>query len=49
MKVLNGSTTRTIRVPITFLGTGDYRARLVRDQKDDAAAVKLNDLPREEP
>jgi alpha-glucosidase len=41
LAILNGSEARTIRVPITFLGTGSYRALLVRDQKDDAAAVKL--------
>jgi alpha-glucosidase len=42
--ILNGSQARTIRVPITFLGPGNHRALLVRDQKDDAAAVKLETI-----
>ena len=42
--VINGLTGRTIRVPVGFLGRGKYQATLVRDQQDDPAAVKIENL-----
>ena len=42
--VINGLTGRTIRVPVGFLGRGKYQATLVRDQQDDPAAVKIEEL-----
>jgi len=40
--ILNGLTSRTLRVPLTFLGRGTHRATLVRDDFDNAAAVKMD-------
>ena len=42
--VINGLTGRTIRVPVGFLGRGKYQATLVRDQQDEPAAVKIENL-----
>jgi alpha-glucosidase len=42
--VMNGLSGKTIRVPPGFLGAGKYEATLVRDQMDEAAAVKLESL-----
>jgi alpha-glucosidase len=39
LAVLNGSSPRTIQVPLTFLGEGRRQALLVRDRSDEAAAV----------
>jgi alpha-glucosidase len=38
---MNGPAARTVKVPLSFLGEGDYRAMLVRDDKNDAAAVTI--------
>jgi alpha-glucosidase len=38
--VLNGSTPKNIKVPLSFLGRGKYNAMLVRDKMDDAAAER---------
>lgn len=35
--VLNGTTGRTVDVPLGFLGTGKYQALLMRDEQDPAA------------
>ncbi len=43
MAVLNGSTAREIKVPLSFLGEGTYRGLLVRDRKDDPAAARLEE------
>jgi alpha-glucosidase len=43
LAILNGPEARTVQVPFSFLGSGTYRAMLVRDQKDDPAAVKLEE------
>jgi alpha-glucosidase len=40
---VNGPTARTVRVPLAFLGDGEYRSSLVLDRPDDAAAVDLKD------
>jgi alpha-glucosidase len=36
-----GPQARTVKVPLTFLGGGSYKATMVRDNKTDAAAVVL--------
>jgi alpha-glucosidase len=41
--VLNGPEARTIKVPLLFLGNGNYRGMLVRDEAAEAAAVKIED------
>jgi alpha-glucosidase len=41
LAIMNGPTARTVTIPLTFLGSGNYRAMVVRDQKEDAAAVKV--------
>ena len=43
LAVMNGPEARTIRVPLSFLGEGRYHGVLVRDNKDDAAAVVVDD------
>ena len=42
--VLNGSTAKTITVPLGFLGHGRHDAMLVRDNLDDPAAEKIENL-----
>lgn len=39
--VANGPTARSIRVPLSFLGRGKRQALLVRDDADNAAAVRI--------
>lgn len=41
LAILNGSTARTVKVPLTFLSKWQYRAMLVRDRQDQAAAVEI--------
>jgi alpha-glucosidase len=41
LAVLNGPTSRTVRIPLTFLGEGGYQAVLIRDDKANAAAVTV--------
>jgi len=41
LAVMNGPSAKTLRMPLTFLGDGSYRALFVRDQKDNAAAVQV--------
>jgi alpha-glucosidase len=38
---LNGEVEKSVPIPLSFFGRGKYRAMLVRDQTDDAAAVKI--------
>jgi alpha-glucosidase len=42
--ILNALTGRELRVPLRFLSAGKYQATLVRDQMDDPAAVKIEDV-----
>ncbi len=42
--VLNALTGRELRLPLRFLSTGKYQAMLVRDQMDDPAAVKIENV-----
>jgi alpha-glucosidase len=41
LAVLNGPKERTIRVPLSFLAGGNFQALVVRDQADNAAAIKV--------
>jgi alpha-glucosidase len=41
LAVMNGVAARRVEIPLSFLGEGAYAATLVRDDKDDAAAVKV--------
>jgi alpha-glucosidase len=41
LAVMCGSQAKTIQVPLSFLGDGQYNALLVRDDKENAAAVVL--------
>jgi alpha-glucosidase len=41
LAVMNGSTAKTIKIRLGFLGRGKYQGLLARDQKDEAAAVKI--------
>jgi alpha-glucosidase len=41
LAIMNGSTAKTIKTPLTFLGSGKYQAMLGHDQQDEAAAVKI--------
>ncbi|MBM4020402.1 MAG: glycoside hydrolase family 97 protein [Planctomycetes bacterium] len=41
LAIVNGPAARTVKMPLSFLGAGDYRAMLVRDAKDEAAAVTI--------
>jgi alpha-glucosidase len=42
--IMNALTGRELRVPLRFLSAGKYQAMLVRDQMDDPAAVKIEDV-----
>ncbi len=44
LAIMNGPTERTVSVALSFLGRGKYQSRLVRDQSDDGAAVKMEDF-----
>lgn len=41
LAIMNGAQARSIEVPLGFLGGGRYRALLVRDRQDEAAAVDI--------
>jgi alpha-glucosidase len=43
LAVMSAGPARTIRVPLSFLGEGQYKAALVRDNKEKADAVVLED------
>ena len=43
LAVVCGSEGRTIDVPLSFLGEGEYTASLVRDDMENDAAVVLDD------
>jgi len=38
LAIMNGAEARTLKIPLSFLGKGDYRAVLVRDNPDRSAA-----------
>ena len=39
--VMNGPNARTVKIRLSFLGKSRYRSMLVKDQPDEAAAVKI--------
>ena len=41
LALMSNTGPRTVRVPLSFLGAGDYRATLVRDNLVDTAAVRI--------
>jgi alpha-glucosidase len=41
LAAINGPTGRTVRVPLTFLGTGQRRAMIVNDHASNPAAVQI--------
>ncbi len=41
LAIMNGPEARSVTIPLSFLARGRYRALLVRDELDNAAAVKL--------
>jgi alpha-glucosidase len=41
LAVLNGPAARTVKIPLAFLGNGDYQALEVRDDPKDPAAVRV--------
>jgi alpha-glucosidase len=43
LAVLNGPTAKDVRLPLSFLGPGEYRALMAYDHKDDPAAVRLEE------
>jgi alpha-glucosidase len=44
LAIMNGPAAKTVKVPLTFLGGGKYQAMLVRDQPEEAAAVKIENI-----
>jgi alpha-glucosidase len=43
LAVLNGPHARKVQITLSFLGSGKYRALLVRDRQEEAAAVDIED------
>jgi alpha-glucosidase len=41
LAVLNGTKTKHVSIPLSFLGTTAYKATLIRDDKSNSAAVKI--------
>lgn len=41
LPIMNGLTEREIKISLSFLGSGPYQAMLVRDRKEDGAAVDI--------
>jgi alpha-glucosidase len=41
LAILNGPEARALNVPLTFLGSAEYRALVVRDERDNSAAVQI--------
>src|SRR5215510_10624716 len=44
LAIMNGPTARTIKIPLMFLGAGKYQGILARDQQDEAATVKIENV-----
>jgi alpha-glucosidase len=44
LAILNGPTARAVKIPLSFLDSGKYQAMLVRDETENAAAVKIENL-----
>jgi alpha-glucosidase len=43
LAVVNGPTARTLKVPLTFLGPGEYSTLTIRDREADPAAVQVEE------
>jgi alpha-glucosidase len=43
LAILGGPEARALRLPLSFLGAGNYRSLMVRDRDDDPAAVTLEE------
>jgi alpha-glucosidase len=41
LAIMNGPTAKTIKIALSFLESGKYKAMLVRDRNEDAAAVNI--------
>jgi len=41
LAIVNGPTAKDIKIPLSFLGPGEYQAIFVRDRKDHSGAVQL--------
>lgn len=41
LAILNGPAAKTVEIPLSFLGQGEYRAMLMRDDKDNDAALQI--------
>lgn len=41
LAIMNGPTARTVNLPLSFLGDGNHRALIIRDQRDNSAALQL--------
>ena len=44
LAIMNGTTPREVKIPLSFLGKGHYRARLVRDTDNGTAAETTADV-----
>jgi alpha-glucosidase len=42
LAIMDGTTARTLSVPLSFLGDGEFHATLVYDEKDNSAAVRVD-------
>ena len=41
LAILNGTQARTLKIPLSFLGAGNYSALLLRDKSDEPAALQV--------
>jgi alpha-glucosidase len=41
---MNGPTGKSLKIPLSFLGGGQYQAMLVRDVADEPAAIKIEKI-----
>jgi alpha-glucosidase len=41
LAILNGSSAKTVKAPLSFLGRGKYEALVIRDKMDDPAAFGI--------
>jgi alpha-glucosidase len=44
LAVMNGSTARTVKIPLGFLGGGKRQGTIARDRKDEAAALTIENI-----
>ena len=44
LAIMNGETEKRLRIPVSFLDRGKYESMLVRDLKDEPAAVKIENV-----